>query len=191
MISVMKVMVIISFPDWSVTNWPCLLHSSFSSPLSPLRLLILWKVISIDALISTMTINWLLSAPLSSAPWWLPKYPHRGGGLHEPRGVPGHKQRMLFWRRPRQPQKRNRGETAPTPMLLIWYNKKENINKYQCYHVITDPHMLSCQDYEYARPNRRVGKCVCKPGFVQVGTNFACERKSELVFNQNASKSRM
>ena len=50
--------------------------------------------------------------------------------------------------------------------------------------------MLSCQDYEYARPNRRVGKCVCKPGFVQVGTNFACERKSELVFNQNAPKSR-
>ena len=131
---VMKVMVIISFPDWSVTNWPCLLHSSFSSPLSPLRLLILWKVINIDALISTMTINWLLSAPLSSAslssaPWWLPKYPHRGGGLHEPRGVPGHKQRMFFWRRPRQPQKRNRGETAPTPMLLIWYNKKENLNK--------------------------------------------------------------
>jgi len=38
-------------------------------------------------------------------------------------------------------------------------------------------HRNATGDYEYARPNRRVGKCVCKPGFVQVGTNFACERK--------------
>ena len=136
MIIVIKIMVIISFPEW-----PCLLHSSLSSPLSLLRLLILWKVISIDAVISTMMITWL-----SWAPWRLPDYYQhycnqhhddyliiisttvistmmiilnllRGGGLYEPRGLPGHKQRMLFWRRPRQPQKRNRGETHSLQLI--------------------------------------------------------------------------
>jgi len=38
-------------------------------------------------------------------------------------------------------------------------------------------HQNASGDYEVSRPNLRMGKCVCKQGFVQLGTNFACERE--------------
>merc|ERR1719278_1637210 len=38
-------------------------------------------------------------------------------------------------------------------------------------------HQNASGDYEVSRPNLRMGKCVCKQGFVQLGTNFACQRE--------------
>merc|ERR1719334_2485329 len=38
-------------------------------------------------------------------------------------------------------------------------------------------HQNASGDFEVSRPNLRMGKCVCKQGFVQSGTNFACHRQ--------------
>lgn len=40
-----------------------------------------------------------------------------------------------------------------------------------------DTHQNASGDFEVSRPNLRMGKCVCKQGFVQSGTNFACHRQ--------------
>ena len=40
------------------------------------------------------------------------------------------------------------------------------------------------QDYEIPRPNLRMGKCVCKQGFIRVGENFSCQRESKLIWQR-------
>jgi len=40
-----------------------------------------------------------------------------------------------------------------------------------------ETHQNASGEFEVSRPNLRMGKCVCKPGFVQLGTNFACHRE--------------
>jgi len=39
-------------------------------------------------------------------------------------------------------------------------------------------HTNDSGDYEIPRPNLRMGKCVCKQGFIRVGENFSCQRES-------------
>jgi len=49
-------------------------------------------------------------------------------------------------------------------------------------------HQNASGDYEVSRPNLRMGKCVCKQGFVQLGTNFACQRERPMEVRETCQR---
>ena len=93
----------------------------------------------------------------------------RRGEVYEPRGLSGYQQRMFLWRGARNTSKRIWGEY-----------RHDSLHKYG-----------NPQEFEVSRPNLRMGKCVCKPGFVQLGTNFACHRESKLQSKFNWGNTRV